>query len=402
MDHEFQAKDSDFKTLREWIELALKVLDIPCEFRSLKSFITDGKKSAAFIQTVLDDEVFEIQDENGKLNEELYEIAEMRARHSAITFLLGLVFKQFGNLFDSIPTIIGDYSSKSALKMWLITSLYHDCAYSSKYILRETLNLKNIFAPYLLADEDKYQDQQLACLHNYSHRFPNTLAHTYETILNYYNYSFYYHNYYHKKDTSKEKSDHGVLGGTIMFSKLAQKAQKQKNIADLTIIKACSLAVAQHNIFKAEKQSDTIYQKYGLTTLLSTSSFKIQKEHTLLLFLSLVDTIECVKKFSKSQNKEGYLQTLTVLGCIKAAVCDKEITLDLSDLDKEITEKRVPGKSDILETALNNYRNSLNSLNKWTTFSAKSAPENINKITISLIQSNNYNQRVLAAVGAAQ
>ena len=394
MDHEFQAKDSDFKTLIEWIGLALKGLDIPCEFRTFDSFITDGKKSAAFIQTVLNDEAFKIPNENDKL----YEIAEMRARHSAVTFLLGLVFKQFGNLFDSIPTIIDDYSSKNALKMWLITSLYHDCAYSSTYILRETLNLKNIFAPYLLADEDKYQDQQLACLHNYSHRFPNTLAHTYETILNYYNYSFYYHN----KDTSKEKSDHGVLGGTIMFSKLAQKAQKQKNIADLTIIKACSLAVAQHNIFKAEKESDTIYPKYGLTTLLSTSSFKIQKEHALLLFLSLVDTIECVKKFSKSQNKEEYLQTLTVLGCIKAAVCDKEITLDLSDLDKEITEKRNQKNRSILERALKDYRNSLNSLNKWTTFSAKSAPGNINRITISLIQSNNSNQRVLAAAGAAQ
>lgn len=399
MDHEFQAKDSDFKTLREWIELALKGLDIPSEFRSLKSFITDGKKSAAFIQTLLNDEVFKTQDENGKLNEDLYEIAEMRARHSAVTFLLGLVFKQFGNLFDSIPTIIDDYSSENALKMWLITSLYHDCAYSSNYILQENLNIENTFVPYLLTDEDEYQNQQLACLYNYSHRFPNTLAHTYETILNYYNYSIFYH----KQDAgSKEKSDHGVLGGTIMFRKLAKKAQKQKNIADLTIIKACSLAVAQHNIFKAEKKSDTIYQKYGLTTLLSTSSFKIQKEQALLLFLSLVDTIECVKKFSRGQNKEEYLQTLTVLGCIKAAVCDKEITLDLSGLAEEIKKKRVPGKSNNLETELNNYRNSLNSLNTWTTFSAKSAPENINKITISLIQSNNSNQRVLAAVGAAQ
>ena len=43
-----------------------------------------------------------------------------------------------------------------------------------------------------------------------------------------------------------------------------------------------------------------------------------------------------------------------------------------------------------------------NCFNKWTTFSTKSAVRNINEITISLIQSNNSIQRVLATAGAAQ
>ena len=386
-------EEDEFRSLKDLIEIELKTLKLPIEFQSLEKFITDGKKSAAFIRTISNDESFDIPDETS----ELYEVAEMRARHSAVTFLVGLVLRRFGGLFDSIPMTINNQHTSNAMQMWLITSLYHDKAYSSKYIKRTDLDIKKLFSPFLLTDD--YEDLRLNCLRDYSHLFPNALAYTYETILNYDNYSIEYHNGHY----SSEKRDHGILGGAMMFGELAGKSFKQKSMANLPAIKACSLAVAQHNIFKnTEKDErkridlDHTYRRHNLFALMSNSSFKIQQNNSLLLFLSLVDTIECVKKFSKSQNEKKYLETLTTLKHIKVAVNSDYIVINLSGLAKEIKKK----KSEELEYALISYKDALAGFSDWTAISSEHKFEDDNLIFISLDGTKQLDNRALTATGS--
>lgn len=380
-------ENDKFQSLKDLIEIELQNLKLPSEFQSLEKFITDGKKSAAFIRAIVHDEVFELPDESS----ELYEVAEMRARHSAVTFLVGLVFKQFGRLFETIPMTINSQNSTAAMQMWLTTSLYHDKAYSSVYIKRKDLDFNKTFDPLLLTDD--YNDWQLACLCNYSYLFPDTLSHTYKTILNYDEYA----KEYHSTHESDEKRDHGILGGMMMFEELVRKALKLNNLEDLPIIKACCLAIAQHNIFKSERvEDDDIYKRHNLYTLLHDSPFKIQKEKSLLLFLSLVDTIECVKKFSKSQNKAKYLETLTTLKHIKVAITETQIIVDLSGLAAEIKKKN----SDELSKAFASYKNSLISFGTWTTISAESDLKNDNRIIIYLTESKKAKTRTLVTAGS--
>lgn len=96
------------KTLQELMDDELSQMNLPSEFGTLKSFINDGKKSAEFIRYVLEDKPYNIL----KNSSPLYETSELRARHSAVTFLLGLVFSKFEDLFATCLFATGSIASK--------------------------------------------------------------------------------------------------------------------------------------------------------------------------------------------------------------------------------------------------------------------------------------------------
>lgn len=342
------------KTLKELMEYELSQMSLPTDFGTLELFINDGKKSAEFIRYLLKDNSYKIPNDDSPL----YEIAESRARHSAVTFLMGLVFSRFGDLFAKISSII-NRGPEFALNMWLITSLYHDKAYSSTYLKDTSLDIQKAFSPFLLTDNSQ---SNLPLLHKYSIRYPGTLAYTYEEIFNYDKYAIEYHQTKNSKD---EKRDHGILGGVMMFSDLAKKAVKKGALTDLTMIKACSLSVAQHNIFKSSGEKyDKKYDDFNLNKLLSTSSFQLTPNQPLLLFLSLIDTIECVKKFSRGHNSNKYLKTLTVLNSIEVSVQYNCIEIDYSALEKEVSKK----KDEELQKDFAFYLDSVKHLHTWTSF----------------------------------
>lgn len=358
------------KSLKDLIELELAHLALPKEFSRLSDFINDGKKSADFIRYLLRGNTYDIPDKKTSL----YNVAEMRARHSAVTFLMGLVFRDFGAIFENIPLIIDiDKNSMYAQRMWLITSLYHDIAYSSTYISAAHLNYHDKFSPYLLTDDP----QNLPLPHNFSDCYPGTLAYTYDEILNYSRYA----KEFHARRGDTERCDHGILGGLMMFSELSNKAKRQGLPEEALVIKACSLAVAQHNIFKSPSyNSDSKYRDYQLYNLLSTSPFRITQDKTLLLFLSLIDTIECVKKFSQKENPEKYLETLSVLKSINIAVSPDSIELDYSLLQKEIQKKQ---SKQLTQTFLD-YERLLDCLHTWTIFEATKSKDDECRYTITL------------------
>ena len=112
--------------------------------------------------------------------------------------------------------------------------------------------------------------------------------------------------------------------------------------------------------------------------------------------MSLVDTIECVKKFSKSQNKAKYLETLTTLKQIKIVVTETQIFVDLSGLSKEIKKK----KNDDLDKAFISYKKALRGFDNWTVLSAESNLGNDNLIAIHLDGTKESDSKILAITGA--
>lgn len=375
---------SDKKSLAELINEELTRMNLPAEFNRLENFITDGKKSAEFIRFLLEDESYRLPDEQ----DSLYDTAELRARHSAVTFLMGLVFRRFGGLFEAFP-IEENWDEKTAVRIWLITSLYHDKAYSSEYIKRPELEYREKFLPYLLTDdyEGGYSE-----LNGFSIRYPKYLAYTYEEILNYDRYA----RRYHQEKQSDEKLDHGILGGIMVFSDLAKKAIRRKTVDELPVIKACSLTVAQHNIYKSdEKNRDKLYREYFLERLVSTSDFRITPEQPLLLFLSLIDTVECVKRFSKHENFENYLQTTTVLKSIKLDVQPDRIEIDFSSLRGEIAgKKKDKGLNAEMSLSENfeGYLGNLKNLEKWTAFRAEENEKDKYQFRIELTQDIDFSE----------
>ena len=371
------------QTLKDLMSKELDNLKIADEYKSLDKILSNGRESAKFIRELIHDD-YELPAENSNL----YDTAEMRARHSVITFLMGLVFKNFEGLFDSIPSIIKNpESNETAKHMWLITSLYHDIAYHSTYIAKPTLNYKDNFNPYLL--EDIY-DNQWASLNHFSKRFTGTMAYTYEEINAYDKYA----REYHAERDDNEKIDHGILGGIVTFERLATKSVKLNLYDELSLIKACSITIAQHNIFKCPSEKDMKrYERHPeLQRLYYNSDFKITKHTPLLLFLCLIDTVECVKKFSKANNNNSFLQTLTTLSSIKVAVNRNSIKLDISELHKRVKEK----KDTNFNKEFENYKEKcLNALTEWTTFSVNIVDD---YIEISLDNTSDKTQVVKYAI----
>ena len=205
------------KSLKELMDDELERLGLPKEFSRLEKFINSGKKSAKFISYLLKDSQYSIPNDN----DSLYETAEIRARHSAVTFLVGLALRNFGDLFNKIPAIV-DHSQDCAEHMWLTTSLYHDKAYSSTYVTRPDIDYRKKFLPYLLTDN---LPDEWSAINKFSIIYPGTLAYTYNEIEKYDEYAIEYHR--ENEKSGKEKRDHGILGGVMMFSDLENKAVKQ-------------------------------------------------------------------------------------------------------------------------------------------------------------------------------
>ena len=371
-------KTNNKKTLRELMDLELERLNVPDKFRKLECFINHDQSAAEFIRFLLNDDDFRVPDENS----DLYEIAQSRARHSAVNYLLGLVFRRFGGIFQDIHYTIDRSehnveTEKLSKALWLITALYHDKAYSSEYLKKADLDYRKSFKRYLL--KDCYNLQELKCLDDFSIQHPQSLAYSYRMIEAYDQYAVDYHSGQFAEDEKErkrheecvEKRDHGILGGVLVFNDLTNKAIKQNaEPIEFLKIKACCLAIAQHNIYKSQKaESDKNYDGYkvdgetvDLSMLHHDSSFRIQKDTPLLLFLSLVDTFECVKKFSKKENDSSFIQTCTVLSSILVSVSEDRIEVDFSKLKKAADQK-------YLSNVYAGYiAHSLEALRDWTAF----------------------------------
>ena len=311
-------------------------LDTKSGYETIDEFITDDGKSMQFIKSLSN--VFEVN------NGGVYEIAKIRARHSVITFLMGMIFSEFGGLYGSIASVV-NLEEANNFRLWLLTSLNHDIAYFSDRLKNGKIDYKKTFKYYLF-DEN-------------SEQYMSTLAYSYEEILLYDKYARKYHK---EKGDTKEQVDHGILGGVITFYNSIRKIKKSGcNENEILIAEASSLTIAQHNIFKSSsKECDRKYPEGLLKKLGHDSSFRINRKTPLLLLLSLVDTIECVKKFGKKDQEDNgnkSFEALTVLKSIFVFSDKEKIEIDLSEFAKKMKKKGIDKEE---------YWKSISTLSNWT------------------------------------
>lgn len=353
-------------------------------YTSIEDFITDDIKTAQFINNLNygDNTVF-----NDII---IQEISQGRARHSAISLFLGLVLGKFKSLFGNCAAVLNEDNEDYKLfgepyinyKLWMITAINHDYGYHSKYILKKVsiddLNLKfNLFE-----DIEYYNYLPLI---NYSNKYFKVLKNNYNQIKKYYEYS----QKYHEIHCCEEKNDHGILGAILLYDRVNKKHynkfkeyEKSMNyfsndfgMNDILLYKTACLTIAQHNIYKSDSlEADKLYGS-ELSHLYHDSGYIIDETYTLLYLLSLVDTVECVKVFSKDETKSKYFETLTVLKNIEVSVDEKEILIDFSKLYEKIKKDKIELLKKLDKHILNIKR-----LEEWTTLKVAKVTPTLLKI----------------------
>ena len=128
-------------------------------------------------------------------------------------------------------------------------------------------------------------------------------------------------------------------------------------------------------------KSDTIEQDKKFPNkprvLQSSSNFRISNHTPLLLFLSLIDTFECVKKFGKENNNKN-VKALTILINIYISVYKNTIVIDYSKLFNYIHDKN----NGSLEQSIKSYCESLMGLETWTVMSTHCKSSGVYQISI--------------------
>ncbi|MDD6197442.1 MAG: hypothetical protein PUB12_11310 [[Clostridium] aminophilum] len=303
-----------------------------------------------------------------------------RASHIVITWLLGVGFGEHMHI-NQFPGV----EDTLQMSLWLQTSLLHDFGYFCKELGQKDLRRKDIVGDYDLL-EDEYNNQSLSCINNIrlSTSFKQYFTYSPDEINNYFTYSVYYH-----KDEEErrgiERADHGIIGGCIGFKRycerLKQDEQPFENKKILQMQKIACYVTASHNIFKsASSKSDVLYIKFGLDGLLSSSPIRVTTANMLLLLLSLVDTIECTKRFSAKVNGNiNYLQQSTTLKYVSVEEQPEGIGLDFSGLYNYATKKR---KNKEMAEKVINHVNAIEGLSTWTTFQTQRDSKLTIKVTI--------------------
>lgn len=362
------------ESLLEFIDRAYIIF--PKKYRGLKSvrdFISKDEECLRYIYNLLD-----LGTEKGSvLNRDNFN----RASHIIVTFLMGLGITQ------SIPIINGVnvFNTSSDNYLWMLTSLLHDYGYFRNELL-ESKSLDEIERDYDLLT-DLYDEEAVKCLNNYSVLYSDYCTFSYDTIKHYYEYKRNY-TASHTIDENGERNDHGIIGACLAFSKYVKffinntypELEEGVNGHRLPLIKtepllyktACMIA-AQHNLFKSgSKLSDVDYRKYNLDVLLSTSPILIDDNNPLLLLLSIVDTIECSKRFSKKTNPKKYLQTMTILDNIYIEVKDGEIIVDFTRLNEYIQKRK---DNTALLKQIESHIRGICELGSWTNYESTKLEE---------------------------
>lgn len=379
-------KQNQMKSLYELANEAYLAIKGDIPYSNIDEFIQDGSKAAEFIRAILQDDEFKLPNKKSGL----YDVAKLRARHSVITFLIGLVFFKYENFGGMI--VGSSYMEKAngymaAIRLWMLVALYHDYGYSLSDIKSSTVDLKLNIKYYLL--DDTYSNKRLEILQQFSIYHNDALAYTYDEIEKY---DLWSRQWRQRQEHEKEKVDHGILGGIRIFNRLIIRAlkmpQNQEYWNELLAIKASCLTIAQHNMYKSDSRERDFEYGPDLSKLHSTSEFVVNSSTPLLLLLSLVDTFECIKNLSKGKNPKEYLQTHSVLSSIDLLISEDELIIDFSKLDKRIESK----KDDNLISAYTRYKENLSNLNHWTSFTVTDLNNGSMKIEMDLLKDSHKHE----------
>ena len=232
-----------------------------------------------------------------------------------MAFGLGLVFADFCNIKHKIAVqhhyFKDDIEYEVFRYIWIAVSFFHDYGY--------------------LVSRKKYGDiddiNKIKVDYNI---FKSSAKSRYDKSL----YIQYYKEMYKKNKGSIEIGDHGVLGGYLLYDIINRYENTPYSADDICY------RIMEHNIWKKDKDysHDNPYFQIG-----KTSFEKIGIDESLLFLLSIVDTVEPTKKYSKYKDVEAnnykYIYPKTIADKILCNVDENKIEIDVSQVANEIKNR---------------------------------------------------------------
>lgn len=269
-----------------------------------------------------------------------------RANHTLFTFVLGLALVKFSKLDEVIKKEYGCYFTKKNdcfLKIWMITSLYHDYGYfiQDEYSTCQYLNeikVENNIFDYRENRKNNNQTGSSSCL---VHK-PRYSREIFES---------YYHCFYETKhDANVQKVDdsieHGITGGYVIFDEIMKRIKTMDSTEGCGISKDTikntycyqdlCFRIMEHNIWTINPKNECC-KKYlikQLEPIFIGNYKKIDTTEPLLMILSLADTIEYIKRLSyKYLDKKNEYRPLTLAKKIRVDIQEDFIYIEF---DKSI------------------------------------------------------------------
>ena len=95
--------NNEFKSLREQIEISLDKYGYLRKIGNIGKYIHSDRESALLIDNLLRDNALSTTEMSIA-----FDVAQKRAVHSLLTWLVGLIFTEFGDVFNSIASIVED------------------------------------------------------------------------------------------------------------------------------------------------------------------------------------------------------------------------------------------------------------------------------------------------------
>lgn len=321
------------------IEIALKKNNLD----SFLDVIDNREKSAKYIKTLLKEEmdlpdkVISIENLKTKFGD--------RANHILYTFALGILLSDFDGLKYKIEQSYAKYfvdKNNVFFKTWLITSLYHDYGYFLFNIYNsiaslEDFKVRNVIFDYKEEEKDAMKLFGLISDLQEKSRYSKQI------------YEYYFEGIVLKRDTD-EPFEHGIAGGYVLFDDLISYSTKKDVKSRKEIKKAMGVRcndvnndsfyqnvcyrIMEHNIWKI-KYKDSFFDSFNKTMLkdiVNNNFIKISNNEPLLFLLSLVDTIEFVKRMSTTSldNLTSQSRPTTLSKKILIDVGQNEIILDIN------------------------------------------------------------------------
>lgn len=236
-----------------------------------------------------------------------------RFNHIAETFALGMLLSKFSNLEEKICNQFNE-STFDFENYWLLIALLHDYGYYKPDIDQSIVD-KEIRK--IGSDIHEYDYDNIT--YSYKKRINKTYLEN--TIFNYFRYRV-------NPDSKDEKYDHGIVGGINGYNSLIKSWKKTirkievphyvfKNDGhirlikdkegkvinrlfysenDISIYKQICYDIMQHNMWKPSTKRIPIYEDFDLYELIDMNK-RIGDDNPMLMLLSLVDTIEFIKRF---------------------------------------------------------------------------------------------------------
>ena len=325
------------------VDQALKKYDLA----PISSILNDKDKCVQYINLLLKAQYGLKEFTQKSIEAEL----DFRVKHVVFSFGLGVYLFDFlalGNRLAKKFTVGDETENRARLIMWMLVCFYHDYGYF----------IKNDFISCGTLDSAIDRLENDIFLHHHSFRYSK------EAYSAYYRFRYDAHYALRDKQTNEqdEVGDHGILGGVVVYDKL--RTEK-----DISLIDRCfhiAHAIMNHNLFiQDSKTAKREIEQYGLYDFADSAYIRVNHISSPLLFiLSLVDTIENVKRYCRyqdSDNQEHKIYPTTLVNCfnIETDSAKIEIIIDSKRLNALIS------KDAEKKYTVDQWVNGIKALNDW-------------------------------------